>query len=261
MEGVKPRPAAVSVVLHDVSPHTWPACERLLEAIAAVAPVPVTLLVVADHHRRGGIEAFPEFLAAIDQRLARGDEVCVHGLVHLDESPSPRSLRGWFMRHVYTAGEGEFSALRKEAAGRRLREGWDRFQALGWKTRGFVAPAWLMGRGTRCALRDGPFAYTSTRRGIVLLPEQTRLAAPSLVWSVRSPWRRRLSAILNGRLLRRALADPERYPLLRLGLHPVDADHPDAVRFWQQALREALRRGRKPLTKGEWIDYSFPEQH
>lgn len=255
------RPAAVSVVLHDVSPHTWPACERLLEAVDAVTPVPVTLLVVPDYHRLGGIERFPEFLKAIEGRRARGDEVCVHGLVHLDESPSPRSLRGWFMRHVYTAGEGEFAALCRDEAGRRLEEGWRRFHALGWKPRGFVAPAWLMGRGTYSALREGPFVYTSTRRAIVLLPGQVRLAAPSLVWSVRSPWRRRLSAILNDRLLRRVLAAPERYPLLRLGLHPVDAAHPDAVSFWQHALREALRHGREPLTKGEWVGYHALDRH
>jgi predicted deacetylase len=248
-------PAAVSVVLHDVSPHTWPACERLLAALDEVAPVPVTLLVVADHHRKGGIEQFPAFLATIGQRCARGDEVVVHGLVHLDEGPPPRGPREWFRRRIYTAGEGEFAVLPKDEAARRLCEGWDRLRALGLAPQGFVAPAWLMGPGTQAALREGPFAYTSTRRELILLPSRTRLSAPSLVWSVRSAWRRRLSAVLNEGLLRRALAHPARYPLLRLGLHPVDADHPEAVRFWQHALREALRHGRVPLTKGRWVDH------
>lgn len=247
------RPPAVSVVLHDVSPHTWPACESLLEALDAVAPVPVTLLVVADHHRRGGIEDAPAFLRAIEQRRARGDEVVVHGLIHLDEAPPPRAPHTWLKRRIYTAGEGEFASVAKDEAARRLHEGWHRFTAQGWAPRGFVAPAWLMGRGTHAALREGPFAYTSTRRAIILLPNRKRLRAPSLVWSVRSAWRRRLSAVLNRRLLRRVLAHPGRYPLLRLGLHPVDAAHPEAVRFWQDALREALRHGRVPVTKGQWV--------
>jgi predicted deacetylase len=253
------RPVAVSVVLHDVSPHTWPACERLLAVLEEVAPVPVTLLVVADHHHKGGIEQFPSFLAAIEQRLNCGDEVVAHGLVHLDEAPPPRGLRECFRRCIYTASEGEFDALSKDEAAGRLDEGWRRLRALGWAPRGFVAPAWLMGPGTRAALREAPFAYTSTRREIILLPSRNRLIAPSLVWSVRSAWRRCLSALFNERLLRHVLAHPARYPLLRLGLHPVDAAHPKAVHFWQHALREALRHGRVPLTKGQWVEYPSRE--
>ncbi len=259
MTGRGVRPASVCVVLHDVSPHTWPACERLLAALDEVTRVPVTLLVVADHHHKGGIEQFPSFLAAIERRRARGDEVVTHGLIHLDEAPPPRGPREWFRRRIYTAGEGEFAVLSKDEAAQRLDEGWRRLRALGWAPQGFVAPAWLMGPGTRAALREGPFAYTSTRREIILLPSRTRLTAPSLVWSVRSAWRRRLSALLNERLLRHVLAHPARYPLLRLGLHPVDAAHPEAVHFWQHALREALRHGRVPLTKGQWVEYPSRE--
>lgn len=246
-------PAAVSVVMHDVSPHTWPACERLLAALDEVVPVPATLLVVADHHHQGGIECYPDFLTTIERRRERGDEVVMHGLIHLDEDSPPRGLTEWFWRCIYTAREGEFAVLPKTEAAGRLHEGWRRLHALGWDTQGFVAPAWLMGPGTRAALREGPFAYTSTRRAIILLPHWTCLPAPSLVWSVRSVWRRRLSAVFNEALLRRVLAHPIRYPLLRLGLHPVDADYPEVVRFWQHALHEALQHGRKLLTKGQWV--------
>ncbi len=255
------RPLAVSVVMHDVSPHTWPACARLLAALDEVAEVPATLLVVADYHHKGGIEHDPAFLAAIEARRARGDEVVAHGLIHLDESPPPRSPWAWFWRRLYTAGEGEFAPLTQAEAARRLHEASLRLCALGASPQGFVAPAWLMGPGTRAALREGPFAYTSTRRELILLPAWTPLAAPSLVWSVRSAWRRRLSARVNERLLRRVLAQPRHYPLLRLGLHPVDAEHPEALRFWQHALREALRHGRVPLTKGQWLASALVERH
>ena len=36
--------------LHDVAPHTWPQCERLLQAVRAVADIPLTLLVVPAYH-------------------------------------------------------------------------------------------------------------------------------------------------------------------------------------------------------------------
>ncbi|MCC5389278.1 hypothetical protein LMP54_14535, partial [Staphylococcus aureus] len=37
-------------------------------------------------------------------------------------------------------------------------------------------------------------------------------------------------------------------PLLRLGLHPVDAAHPDVIRHWQELLAACLET-RTPVTK------------
>ncbi|MFZ5580025.1 MAG: DUF2334 domain-containing protein [Pseudomonadota bacterium] len=246
-------PLAVCVVLHDVSPITWPACEAILAAMEDVARVPVTLLVVPDHHRRAPIEHDAVFRQAIERRMARGDEVALHGMHHLDEAPAPRGLRERFVRRVYTAGEGEFLALDREAAACRLREGIARLGTLGWRVQGFVAPAWLLGKDARAALSGMPFGYTTSRRSLILLPGGERIISPSLVFSVRSPLRRRVSQLWNAYLLRRALARPERHPLLRLGMHPADAAYPDVLRFWRDALRQALARGRAPMTKADWI--------
>lgn len=251
------QPLAVSVVLHDVAPSTWPACETLLNAIDQVAQVPVTLLLVPDHHHRAPVEMAPDFIHAIRQRVARGDEVALHGLHHWDDGPPSRGPREWLTRRVYTASEGEFLALDQAEAQRRLHQGRARLEALGWSPHGFVAPAWLLGSGAWAALRDlreTPFSYTSSRKDIILLPSMTRLAAPSLVFSVRSAWRRQASLIWNTRLLNHVLDHPQRYPLLRLGLHPVDAAHPRVVRFWQHALEAALEHGRVPMTKGDWVN-------
>jgi predicted deacetylase len=211
--------------------------------------VPVTLLVVPDYHHRGRIAEDAGFRHAIEARLARGDELALHGLHHLDDSARPpRGPRQWAMRRLYTATEGEFAGLDEGTAERHLQAGLAQFTELDWPVRGFVAPAWLMSAGTRAALSRSAFAYTSTRRALYALPEWREFAYPSLVWSVRSAWRRGASRVVNelqSRRLRRA-------PLLRLGLHPADAAHPAAVTFWRDSLRQALNT-RTPLTKSAWL--------
>jgi len=125
--------------------------------------------------------------------------------------------------------------------------------ALGWPVRGFVAPAWLLGRGARTALshragRAG-FAYTTTRSGIYRLPDWAWTFSPSLVCTVRSAWRRSMSQALNAATF--ALA--RRSPLLRLSLHPVDADHPEVMTQWRAWIAKALET-HAPATKLQWVE-------
>ena len=244
---------ALSVVMHDVAPSTWAACSKVLDALEQVHSTPVSLLVVADYHRLQRIEDDADFLRAMERRLARGDEIIVHGLSHLDESPAPSAWRERFFRRLYTASEGEFFSLSHADAAARMQQARERFKALGWTAKGFVAPAWLMGQGTQSALRDSAFDYSSSRRELIVVPSGQRFNAPSLVWSVRAAWRRRLSALWNTHLLHKVLRDPVHYPLLRLGLHPADAVHPECVAFWQDALQHAVQAGREPMTKGGWL--------
>ena len=53
---------------------------------------PLSLLVVPHYHYRaphaGAIRAF---LRAMEARLARGDELVLHGCFHVDDAPRPRS--------------------------------------------------------------------------------------------------------------------------------------------------------------------------
>lgn len=244
-----PSEPAVCVVLHDVAPATWPNCERLLAQIDALGNIPVTLLVVPEYHYGEAIDASPPFIRAVAQRIERGDETVMHGLFHLDSGTGgAHSPYDKIKRRFYTAGEGEFSSLDETLAHERLAQGLERFARLGWNTYGFVAPAWLMSAGTCKALTHSPFHYTSTRQRLYKLPDWKPLGDPSLVWSVRAAWRLRLSAVYN-RWLRHRLRHA---PLLRLGLHPVDADHRETVRFWIETLQSALET-RTPMTKADWL--------
>jgi len=237
-------PRALCVSIHDVAPSTWPQCERLLRAIRAVADIPVSLLVVPDYHSLPRAES-KRYEHALEYRLARGDELVLHGYTHLDEAEPPSGWRERFIRQVYTQSEGEFYAIDRDEARRRLELGWKWFERRGWPLEGFVAPAWLMGEGAWQALSEFPFLYTTTLRRFHLLGAGHSLRSQSLVYTVRSSWRRRMSREWN-RLLYRSLQDN---PLLRLSLHPTDAAHPEIVRHCCGLIEMALR-SRKAMTKG-----------
>jgi hypothetical protein len=236
------------VSLHDVAPATWPECERLLRAIREVADIPVTLLVVpAFHHQLADTACHDRHL---EDRLALGDELALHGYTHLDEGPAPACLWDRFTRQIYTQGEGEFSALGFAEAKRRLTWGLEWFEQRGWPVKGFVAPAWLLSDEARQALQDFPFKYTTTFGRFHFLPEQRSLSSPSLVYSSRNGWGRMMSrqgATLWSAMLRSA-------PLVRFGLHPRDALYPRTVRHFQESIA-ALLQTRQAVTKA-----SFAEQ-
>ena len=126
-----------------------------------------------------------------------------------------------FVTEYYTAGEGEFYDLSEGEATLRLERAKREFCAVGLAPRGFIAPAWLLGREAERAVRKAGFEYTTRLRCFKDLATGRETASQSLVWSVRSGWRRILSIWWNAWLARKLF----RAPLLRIGLHPVDWQH------------------------------------
>lgn len=237
---------ALCIVVHDVAPATWPQCERLLAMIAALGAPPATLLVVPRYHGERGVEGASGFRRAIDALLARGSEVALHGLRHVDDAPAPRTPAGWLRRRVLTAGEGEFAALDGAEAGRRIELGRASLARLGWDFGGFVPPAWLASAGTREALKRSGLRYTSTHHTLVPLPDGERVAAPCLTVSSRSAWRRMASRAWIAALQ----SASARAPLLRVGLHPADVRCRATMAAWEKLLAQLLA-DREPLTKSE----------
>lgn len=236
------------LVLHDVAPHTWPDYQAFVEAVDEWGEVPMTWLVVPDFHKHNDLDAYPGFRRVLTRRVARGDELALHGYFHCDEGPPPRTPRDWFMRRIYTH-EGEFYDLPLETALARLRTGIEVFQRYNWPLEGFVAPGWLMSEGTRQALRQLPLRYTSDSRHLYRLPDFTAIDAPGLVWSARSPWRRGLSKLVSAQREQRW----RQAPVIRLGLHPVDMRHEFSRQYWLQTLKRLLAEGRVPMTKANWL--------
>lgn len=234
-------------VLHDVAPQTWVHYQPLLDLCDALG-IPLTLLVIPDYHGEGAIERFPAFCRAIERRLARGDEVVLHGYYHRDDVPLRLSPSDWVKRRVFTH-EAEFHALPGPVVRERLERGLDQFQRLGWPVTGFVAPGWLPGAETGRHLRELGLRYTSDFRALIDLEYDRRLPAPVLVWSPRSPLRRLASAHWNRYRLHRF----DQAPCLRLAIHPTDFVHPHPQRFWLDTAAR-LAALRQPGTKQQWIE-------
>lgn len=246
-------PQAFSVALHDVAFANQDACVRLAEKLDHIGPLPLTLLITPRWHRKGSDARLDRWVEA---RLARGDEVVLHGMTHLDDGEPPRAPLDWLRRRVYTDGEAEFAALDADESLRRLRAGLNWFNERGWPVRGFVAPAWLTGPGAWSVLRRPLFDYTCTLGRLVALPEREHavparaLAAASVVYSTRSAWRRAVSLRRNEWLVQRHREDP----LLRFELHPGDVAHAPVCDAALRLIGQALAQRRTPLTLGAAFD-------
>jgi len=232
------------VSIHDVAPATWPDCLRLVQAIRAVADIPLTWLVVPHYHFRPERSAAME--ACLDVARARGDELCLHGYSHLDTEANGGGLRSRFLRNVYTRREGEFAALDEAEARRRLALGQAWFAERGWTPEGFVPPAWLLGEGAWRALRASGFKYTTTFSHFHCLDSGKAVLSPSMVYAARN----RGGRILSPRVADATASMLARKPLVRFSLHPPDARYPELVRHIQQVL-ERLLRSREAVTKLE----------
>jgi predicted deacetylase len=232
---------AFCLVLHGVSQVTWPVYRPLVMGLDALGNIPVTLLV------RPPLVEDLRFLAAMDGRLLRGDELVVYGCrqeLGLDRTavvggPAP--------------GAGALEARRalpEPEARARLREALHAFIRLDWPVHGFVAPGWRLGDGLRAALHGLPFLYTTNSGGLLRLSDDRELPAPALVGrDLGAPWQTSL-------LLRRDFLLPERalaVPCVRLVVHPMDMQHVDGPAFWLRAVRRVLRH-RRALTLSDWLD-------
>jgi uncharacterized protein len=236
-----------AVSIHDVAPATWGECERLL-ALCDARDAPATLLVVPHYH--DGIRADEDFAfgEALRRRIALGDEVVLHGYRHVDRGRRASSPRQWLLRRVYTAGEGEFAAVDAATAAALIARGRARLAALGVAPAGFVAPAWLMNDATHATLARSGLRYAALRDELIDLKSAQRVAAPSLVYSTRSAWRRRASRVWNAA----RLASLAPAPRVRAALHPADTRHERVLGDWERLLGR-LAADRRAVLESSWL--------
>ena len=250
----EPRARLAAIGLHDVSPATWPECERLLELVRSVqADAPITLLVVPNLHRRAPIDASSGWRDVVDRALARGAEIALHGLSHLDDGGRSPTLRAFLARRFLTAGEAEFAALDAAGARHRIERGLAMLRGCGWDAAGFVPPAWQISDAARSVLADFGFRYTTTLRTITALSTGARYAVPCLGFSSRSGLRRAVSLRWNARQLERLRAAPA----LRIALHPIDARYTQTLDGWRRFLEAALH-DRRAVTKSDLCSALLP---
>jgi predicted deacetylase len=172
---------------------------------------------VPDHWQQAPIIAGSAFASRLRSWAERGFEIFLHGFYHRDTSGHAKALdriRGRLM----TAGEGEFLGLDRAEAISRIASGRALLEDItGGPIAGFIAPAWLYGRGALEALEASDIAIAEDHLR-VWSPRTGRLLSrsPVITWASRTP-ARRASSIVAARALRRL---PVRD--LRIGVHPGD---------------------------------------
>ena len=236
------------VSIHDVAPSTQATVDKIISELAQKGVRHCSLLVVPDYHHQGASMKDPQFVSWLRNLEADGNEIVIHGYFHERPAHAHESFLEKLVTRFYTQGEGEFYDLGYEEAFRRIKTARDEFLAAGLKPRGFVAPAWLLGREGERAARDAEMEYT-TRLGTILdLRTGEIFAARSLVYSVHNSWRRGVSLGWNA-MLSRVLKDK---PLLRLSVHPPDFSHPA---IWRQIgdLISGMDGLRTPTTYQDWV--------
>ncbi|CAN5527724.1 DUF2334 domain-containing protein [soil metagenome] len=236
------------VSIHDVAPSTREKTERILAHLARRRVEVCSLLVVPDYHRQGRSLADPDFGGWLQELEARGHEIVIHGFYHQRARRLGENARARFVTRIYTADEGEFFDLRYDEALPLIKEAQRDFEAHGFYPHGFIAPAWLLGAEAERAVIDAGFCYTTTLRTVRDFASRRTIASQSLVYSVRSGWRRTMSLAWNRSLFGRLKGNP----LLRLGIHPPDLDHP-AIREQITSLVDESMCDRRPMTYEGWL--------
>ena len=239
---------AVIVSLHDISPRTHAACVRIVGELQELGVRTSSLLVIPNHHRKGHFLEDQALCSWLRDLAGKGHEIVAHGYYHQRARRVRENVRERITTRIYTADEGEFYDLDVTAAGALLSKARDDFAQIGVEPAGFIAPAWLLSRGALEALREGAWTYTTRLTTIVDLQTGREYRSQSLVWSVRSAWRRITSLAWNA-VLFRALRNIE---VLRISIHPVDVRHPAIWREIRRLVQEALE-DREPLSYREWV--------
>lgn len=224
------------VSIHDVSPATLETTQAMLNDLAQAGVTRTSLLVIPNHHHAHPIREDSGFQRQVRSWAQDGHEIVLHGYFHQRTSKHDEGLRDRAVTRFYTAGEGEFYDLTYGEAEALLRRGLDDFTACGFGVvTGFIAPAWLLGAEAECAVSDAGFHYTTLLGGIKhLRPTPSFNPSQSLVYSVRATWRVACSLVWNALLARHLRNNP----IIRLGLHPPDWNHPHVRK---QALQIASR--------------------
>ncbi len=150
-----------AVSLHDISPSSQIVAEKIISELGRRGVRVCSLLVVPDYHHQGAAMKDRQFALWLRDLESAGHEIVIHGYFHERRRGQDETLREKFLTRFYTNNEGEFYDLGYEEAFRRITAARDEFLANGLTPRGFIAPAWLLGKDEERAARDADLEYTT----------------------------------------------------------------------------------------------------
>ena len=239
---------ALVVSIHDVAPATQSAVAEIVKELSAHHIPVCSLLVIPNYHHRGSFSEDRGFVRWLQDLESQGHEVVIHGYFHQRPRREGENLPEKFFTRLYTSDEGEFFDLDYDESLRRINRAREEFVAAGLSPRGFIAPAWLLGSAAERAAVEAQMEYTTRLTTVRDLRSGDNFPARTLVYSVRSGWRRVASLAWNALLARQL----EGASLARVSIHPTDRDHRE---IWRQLLRltNRLAENRTATTYRDWI--------
>ena len=250
MSSINGAPGGNSLVvsIHDVSPLTFETTKAILADLHSLGLERFSLLVIPDHHRRGHFLKDPSFCRWLQSQASSGQEIIIHGYFHQRARREAESPVAKLITRCYTANEGEFYDIGEEEAGDLVAKAQGEFASLGLAPTGFIAPAWLLSQPAESALAELGLLYTTRLGSVIELGSGKVHPSQSMVYSVRSGWRRQASLAWNASLFRRLAPNP----LLRIGIHPVDFHHPQIWAQIRSRISLALAQ-RSAITYESWV--------
>jgi len=231
------------VALHDVEPRSFARAREIRRWLHERGVDRVTLLVIpaADLHPIGS--RAPELAAWLRARVACGDTVAQHGLVHKASmsAPWPRSV----MARWQGGAAAEFPGLDHDETLRRVQAGRRLLKEIELDPRGFVAPG---------------YAYTRALRGVVSQSFEWFADIRRIRTGGRGDVRSRALCLGSSTMLKRTLSPPivraagrAAGPVMRVDIHPADFALTQHVAALESLLDRAA--GRDAVTYDELLDH------
>jgi predicted deacetylase len=227
----------LAVAVHDVEPRSFARSREIRTWLSERDVECVTLLVIpaADLHPIGA--RAPELAAWLRGRVAGGDVVAQHGLVHRASGtpPWPRSaLAAW-----QGGAAAEFPGLSREDAARRVATGRRLLCEIDLDPRGFVAPG---------------YAYTPALRAVLAQSHQW-FADIRAVRSRDGDVHARALCLGSSTMIKRTLSPPviraaarTTGEVMRVDIHPADFDRASHIATLERVIERAHREGRTAVT-------------
>ena len=228
--------------IHDVSPRFANEVDILFDRLAPSAGTDhIAMLVVPDFWGIAPLGRSPAFSRSLRNWSDQGVEIFLHGWRHrADQVPQSRIDR--FRGNFLTAGEGEFLAMDRVSAVRKMRDGRKLIEDItGSPVSGFIAPAWLYGAGANEALAEAGFVLAEDHMHVWNpVSGETLATGPVVTWASRSAMRT-ASSLAFARLAPTILS---RFPVARIAVHPGDVSKPSILSSIDHCMSRLGRQGR-----------------
>jgi predicted deacetylase len=240
------RPALL-VSIHDVSPLNLGACRRAVDLAraAGVRPDALTLLVIPRHEDRISVHEHAPTRDWLRGLARDGATLVTHGLTH---RMLGRHLDPWgaLWAHAFARGQGELFRAAEDRVAARLHLARSLLERAGLESAldGFVAPAWLLSRGGRAAVRRAGFAWHEELGGIRVGRE--RRARRLVGLGSLTAWEAWTTARVAAWLAARPPVDT------RLAIHPADLERAASELAIARLLR-GLLEGHRAIGYGRYL--------